>query len=1080
MNVNIKNYDFKKSKSPYKQNFKGNLTRNIKSIKLTSDELSQVSSVGRKIKQMDMLFQSSCNYIKELLTAGAGFLAALTSGFMIKNALTSDDVQNVKLNRDGDSMSFTINGENTDDVAKIVVSDSGQAEIIVDDELSDKELNKYIGEIDKNHSKFFDVVSRKINDAFNSIGLTLNKEPDSYEFDLNSKDDVKRVAAQFVDEKRKLSLLNSMVDGSIFLNNFHFEEDMPKSVDKGELKDENIFFKFSHLENKYFKGFQITIIDKNNNTRQGIVAMNDGNIYKSKLHNLNDPSDTFFPGNDWKIRNLQSLSPEEIQNPLLKRMFEYGYSHVDRVTRFFLNYIYEQNKNYEETYDTLSSNMQNSIINLEKSRFDKINKYNERIEKTDLGKTARNKEIDDKQLMENSAKIVKIYDLKPDEFEFIKKISVLNERISAANYGKPNYQKVAFKEKFNVIRRRFQNGLIYKDILNTDKFYLGVARYMYGFNGEEELNFGIFDKKLKELARFKITQNGKMKMLVKPNTTVEDSEEIEKIMKNELENGLAERLYSHMDMGAYYLENTAKVNSYVAKSYNRIGLLDAIKEMMNGKKYYKFDTDEYNSLIDTILNIKKIYRTLRLIAYRLEKLYYPEIPQKSKYAYGRIDKYNLNYEISLIDNAHISGLRILTRDKNNNFENCYIIDNNGMAYKLIKVPQNNRYEWLVNTQNNLTQLDEDALKKEHLDLMYAQIRENAVKYNGFLEEYSKLDKKERNKLSSEQIIEIINKYKNNQIDANTALQEISTKSEKVTSQNTSDTNADKTSFINMVASAPKKRGRPRKNPIELKKSLKKPTKETPKTYINKQNINKELEQKSQVGNAAFEQMVNPHDQGKQVVINSVDKRSIQINTELQNHCKSMLKSNGEFKDFDKIVLKDVVEQLDRIFATPVDKRSPHLIHEQLNSGRISEARFSVNASDGAVITVSRILNHKFDYTYYSITVKKDNMTMHINIDIDDNMIIKSHENKPILGKNDTICYEDQTQFMAKNPLAKNMPMYFMEIFEERPDVERQIIPFQKADDKNEKLMKQKMKDIQIALSTPIAHEIQKELEEDID
>lgn len=1067
MDINVKNYYFKGAQKRYVTNFRGDLTRNIRTLQLKAKEVKQISAVESMYRQINMIFSASGEYMKGLLKAGVGFLTAMGSAFMLQNTLQSNDVQNVKLEKDDDKMSFIVNGDERDDVLKISISKNGNAEVFADADLSEAELNKYINEFDKNHSKLFGTVFQRLSDAFQAIGQVLSKKQSGYNFDLNSKDNIIGIVKQFVDEKRRLSLLGTLIDARTFTKNFEFEKGMPKSYEQGELIDENISFTFSNLENRFFKGLQITVTDKNNNTRQGFVAMDDGNIYKTKLHDLSNPEDKFVPRMDWRIRRLESLTPDELENPLLKRMFEYAYSHVDKVTKFYMNYLYEQNKSFAQKYDKSSDRMKNQIDRLEKARMERINKFNAYLDKLNSKKNARTEAQGNSRLAEDAAKTIKVYDLAPEDFDLVKKLSSLNDRISTANTYRQYSQKQNFIKNFGIIRRKFQNGLIFKDVLNTDQFYLGLARYIYNPDKEEILSLGLFDNNLEEIARFKATKNGKIKLIVKPNTAIETVEKIENIMKNEMEKGLAEKLYSRMEMSAYYLENAAKVDSYMAKSYKKLSINEAIHELRENKLYYKFDSSKVRSLKEKLDGIREIYRKHESACYRWQDMYYPEFTQLPRYMQGRLENQDIDYEISVIDNKrYFSGLRILTRNKNGTFTNCYTIDYDGNTYKLINLPKNNKYSYINYTNKNSSPLDEQAVKNEYLDLMFDELLKNIRSYKAFLDECAyKLEIEGQYKFLKSHLEPIISKYKNG---AQEFVPEIHPRQETIEETTVREIQQEE-------KTTPRKVGRPKKTVDKAVSETKKPKKaDKPK--------------KAAVVKTAPKTVV-PKKEKPTVKPNSVvtkrrewGKTERTLSPELKDRYANMLKPNGQFKSLQDISLEDVVNQLDRIFALPPLQRSSHFVHDLNSKGDIFANRFSVLAPDGAWITVTKNVMSEYSPFHYSIRVQKENEIMYLNIKPDSDRVIRCDENNKIMldsyGEKLTI---SKKKFMEKNPLSENMPMYFMEMFDERSDGERETIKFQVFNDKNyQKLEQQKTKEFQATLSAKMTADIQKELEQEMD
>lgn len=171
-------------------------------------------------------------------------------------------------------------------------------------------------------------------------------------------------------------------------------------------------------------------------------------------------------------------------------------------------------------------------------------------------------------------------------------------------------------------------------------------------------------------------------------------------------------------------------------------------------------------------------------------------------------------------------------------------------------------------------------------------------------------------------------------------------------------------------------------------------------------------------------------------------------------------------NYSAIRLNQISEGLDNLFNLPVEKRSPHLIHERLSNGNIFTGRFSFISQDGAKITVSRIKSPKYvDFTYYSIRASKNGEEFILNLDSEAGRIINSENGKPVINKKCFVVYTSKEEFLKQNPLAKNLPQYLNEIFEFRNNETRKIIDSNLKFKKRENILKQKEQDVLDALKS---------------
>ena len=139
-------------------------------------------------------------------------------------------------------------------------------------------------------------------------------------------------------------------------------------------------------------------------------------------------------------------------------------------------------------------------------------------------------------------------------------------------------------------------------------------------------------------------------------------------------------------------------------------------------------------------------------------------------------------------------------------------------------------------------------------------------------------------------------------------------------------------------------------------------------------------------------------------------------------------------------LTKLVESIDTLFATPVEMRSPHLIHGKLPDGRIFGAKVSMIASDGANVTITRMKSPTYtDFSYYSISVEKDGQKYVVNLDPDFMRIIESVNGKPFVDSKNMIKHISKQELLETIPEAENLPRYFDEFFALKEDAERTVV-----------------------------------------
>ena len=140
-------------------------------------------------------------------------------------------------------------------------------------------------------------------------------------------------------------------------------------------------------------------------------------------------------------------------------------------------------------------------------------------------------------------------------------------------------------------------------------------------------------------------------------------------------------------------------------------------------------------------------------------------------------------------------------------------------------------------------------------------------------------------------------------------------------------------------------------------------------------------------------------------------------------------------------LSSISAKLNALFDTPIEERSPHLIHEKLPNGRIFSGRVALTTSDGAYVVVSRIKSPRYvDFMYYSVKVTKDGESYTMNIDPEMGLILESTpEGKVIIDKKQRVEHISKKEFLEQNPKAEKLAEYLNELFEYKAVGEKKVI-----------------------------------------
>lgn len=999
----------------YNPNFSGNIKKTVQTFQLCTAELSQVSALSKYSRQLNALYRAAGDYVGDVLKKSVKYIVpAGATAITLNGVLNSKDVEDVKLeqnNTASDSselLSLTLGRGQNADVARISVSKSGQADVIADEDMSQSDLSRYLSEINKNHDKLFSAVLDKTETSVNTINELLDTQTD-YNFDLTSKTDIQKVVEEFVDKKKRVTILTKFIDRHSLERKFNGLNEIQFSV-KDFVLNNDVTFSYSGISNSTYDGIGLIVTNKKTGEKQGFVAMNDGNIYKTKTFMADD----YMNSKIWRMHNLKVLSHEELENPDLKYMFNHVCMHNDRMCKAMLGSFYRKGNPNIEAFDLAD-------------------------EKT----KARSVKTEEKPFSEDTAKTIKVYKLNPELMTKVQEMEKYLRRIAEV-YGNSDQGKCrVLTENSGFIRRKYSNTIILKDItLDDGKMLLGTYKYTYGdgIKSDELLSFCLYDENIEEIARFKVMDNGDTKLLVKPGATAEYAQNIENAVKSGLENGLAEKIIAKLSDACYYHENFTKVNNYVKKSYSQITVADAVKELRSSKEFYRFDEGKVRQLRKNLDSLADIYKRCVSTSYRWQDAFFKPLNVQSKrYMCGELEKFGVVYEASVSDKSNFSGIRILTKDTEGNWLNCYAISNDGNTYKLIKLPPapELRYVSCYIDDGNLSQLDAEAVKAEHLDLIFQDLFNTVSVFNDFMLEGSARRESRQGIYPYRVLMARVDEYKEKLDKLNGKEVDLSA---KIPASETADV-------------VRRKPGRPKKDPSEVTQ------KQNTETDVVKRKPGRPKKDPSVVKLKPVKP-VNPTKTGTTV--------SVPVTRTVTG--------TYSVKPFMSLSMEDAISKIDKILATPYEKRSPHLVHDLKSTGDVFVNRFSVTAPDGAWVTVS-VMQYGMSSHYYSIRVQKDNEVMYLNLNPETGYICRCDiDNTVILGAEGRPQTISKEKFAEKNPLSANMSMYFDELFATKPEVQRKTIPWQ-IFKKQDTAAKQAMREAERALRmTKVPKKIMKEMQ----
>jgi hypothetical protein len=141
------------------------------------------------------------------------------------------------------------------------------------------------------------------------------------------------------------------------------------------------------------------------------------------------------------------------------------------------------------------------------------------------------------------------------------------------------------------------------------------------------------------------------------------------------------------------------------------------------------------------------------------------------------------------------------------------------------------------------------------------------------------------------------------------------------------------------------------------------------------------------------------------------------------------KENTPQKVFNKqglegVVLSRLAKEIKAVFDTPIENRSPNILHDTLKDGRPFAGRIYAIADDGTKISITKVKSPRYvEFTYYSIKLEKNGVNTFLNLDMNNGAIILSTVNgQPILAHNQ-IKHLSKEQMVKITPMTNEIPKY---------------------------------------------------------
>lgn len=598
--------------------------------------------------------------------------------------------------------------------------------------------------------------------------------------------------------------------------------------------------------------------------------------------------------------------------------------------------------------------------------------------------------------------ISKEIQLTPEDLQKVSFIADKYEQILKIFSSFNGIYQQKFKSLYpNIVSGEKIKGFVFESIAGLKNKHLQIVRFNTKANSDELLTFGLLDYQNKNLLRYRIDKTGKVFIS-------SEKENLNQLSINPFNNEIQYSNYlnsfiEEIKNFSFYSKNfkTINKNSSNTSPQKVIENIDKLKNVQSSTGI-KPEIDKIVQNYSDLTNVLNLNRGKD--ALELKQAYFKNVNPKTK---GLVIKDSKNTQsityCPLISKEDNRVSKIVIHNNNNDLENIFVLFADGRIAKQKKLSE----ETNAFRPNNLEYISDNDIQNFKIKNIFESLNKEFEEFKKFIIENrnSKTDAKNKiiqdKKLQQEKLQEekLLKKLEKEQI-----------KQEKLALK------AQKELLAQESAR--------KKHEEKIKKLAEKDAKIAAEKLIKEQ---KQI-QKAEI---------------KKTQIKEVKTKKATPNNTAQTQEKNKqqkVQHEIKFPSYNEMRLNKITDELNQIFNLPVEKRSPHLTHEKLSNGTIFAGRFSLKASDGTNITVSRIKSPKYvDFTYYSIKVKKDGKEFIFNIDPDTSKILKSKDGKPEINKKNMVSYISKEDYLKDNPEASNLPEYLNEICEYKTSASRKII-----------------------------------------
>lgn len=585
--------------------------------------------------------------------------------------------------------------------------------------------------------------------------------------------------------------------------------------------------------------------------------------------------------------------------------------------------------------------------------------------------------------------LTKEINLNPDEFKNVAFISEMYDKILSI-LSKLNgvYQK-KFKSLYpNLVAGEKIKGFVFESVQGLNDKRLQIVRFNPKSNSDELLTFGVLDGENNNLLRYRISKNGRVLLS-------SEKENVSKLSLNPFEQNITygnylKLLVDEMQNFGFYSENFKFINRNTSNKSSELQFGKTISELKFIQKSNGIQP-EITELFQSYKSLSEILNQNLKTSSKLKEGFLGYAGEKSKGLefkdFGSESK--SIYFCPLKSKEDNRVFKIVISDKDGNLENAYVFYEDGR----VSVQKQLSEETNAFRPNNLRFISDNEIEKSDLKNVFKFLDE---KFSDFKEYINAVQiEKTNKKLEVAARKQEIKKQKNIEMKEQKAQEILQKKKEKAAQK----------------ALLSEQKALLREEEKLRIKQEKQRLKEERKQLLLQQKLEKQQLKKRNYS------VKIPKPQ-----VDTTQSDVVQYSVQSQKILK--------YSNYSQMRLYEIVNDLENLFQTPVEKRSSHLVHEKLANGNIFAGRFSMKASDGSTIKVSRVKSPKYvDFTYYSIDVQNPGSSFKINIDPQAGKILLSKDGKPVINRKSMVSYISKDEFLNQNPTAANLPTYLNEIFD---------------------------------------------------